>query len=138
MQTVRYYERSGLLNKPERKSSLYRVYSEDDVQRLHFILHAKALGFTLDEIKHILDLRKKQACPCGEVRRLGEERLEEVEGQIRQLTAFRDELARAIKQWKQIPDQAPTGDAICVLIERTMSRGVDNDSPSERKKKNGL
>src|SRR5438552_11453619 len=54
IQTVRYYERCGLLPKPERKPSRYRIYGEKDVHRLQFIRHAKALGFTLDEIKHVL------------------------------------------------------------------------------------
>ena len=54
IQTVRYYERCGLLPKPERKPSRYRIYGENDVYRLQFIRHAKTLGFTLDEIKHIL------------------------------------------------------------------------------------
>jgi len=122
VQTVRYYERCGLLDEPERKPSLYRIYGDDDLRRLRFILHAKGLGFTLDEIKHILNLRKKKACPCGEVRRMGERRLEELESQIQHLTAFRNELSRAVRKWKQVPDQAPSGDAICVLIERTMKK----------------
>src|SRR5262245_117339 len=121
VQTVRFYERSGLLKKPQRKPSLYRVYGEADLRQLRFILHAKTLSFTLDEIKHILELRKEQACPCGEVRRIGEKRLKELEKQIRELTTFHDELSRAVRKWNRIPDQEPSGDAICILIERTMS-----------------
>lgn len=122
VQTVRYYERYGLLRKPERKPSRYRVFGDRDVHHLRFILHSKTLGFTLDEIKHILHLREKQACPCGEVLRIGEERLTELEAQIEELTNFRNQLARAVKDWKKCPGKAPSGDAICVLIERTMSQ----------------
>jgi len=120
IQTVRYYERYGLLPKPERKPSRYRIYGESDIQRLQFVLHAKALGFTLDEIRHILELRRRQVCPCGEVRRLGEERLVQLDAQITELNRFRNKLARAVSQWQKCPGAAPAGDAICVLIERSL------------------
>src|SRR5206468_1247422 len=96
IQTIRYYERYGLLRQLERKPSRYRIYSDADVHRLQFIRHAKSLRFTLDEIKHILVLREKQACPCGEVRRIGEERLTQLDAQIAELTTFRNQLARAV------------------------------------------
>ena len=134
IQTVRYYERCGLLPKPERKPSRYRIYSENDVHRLRFIRHAKTLGFTLDEIKHILVLREKQVCPCGEVRRIGEERLTQIEDQIAELTRFRNQLARAVSQWRKSPDAAPSGDAICTLIERSMVETQKSMSSPERKK----
>jgi len=121
VQTVRYYERYGLLQQPERKPSRYRIYGDRDVHRLRFILQAKKLGFTLDQIKHFLQLRERRACPCGEVRKIGEERLAELQSQIEQLTKFRDQLASAVAQWKKCPDEVPSGDAICVLIERTMT-----------------
>ena len=135
VQTVRYYERYGLLQKPERKPSLYRIYRDNDVHRLRFILQAKALGFTLDEIKHILDLSQRRRCPCGEVLKIGQERLAELQSQIKQLTRFRDQLARAVMQWKKCPDEAPAGNAICVLIERTMAASDSLvSSLSERKR----
>ena len=130
VQTVRYYERCGLLRKPERKPSLYRVYSDADVRRLQFILHAKALGFTLDEIKQILDLSKRRACPCGEVLRIGQERLADLNAQIEQLARFRNQLADAVKDWQKCPQEAPSGDAICVLIERTMVESSNQKSNS--------
>ena len=120
VQTIRYYERCGLLPKPERKPSKYRIYTEEHKQRLKFILHAKTLGFTLDEIKEILELSGRRQCPCGRVVRIAEERLREMSAQLEQLERFRRELARVVASWKKSPQQAPSGDAICVLIERTM------------------
>jgi DNA-binding transcriptional MerR regulator len=120
VQTVRYYERYGLLRKPARKPSRYRVYEQSDVHRIRLILQAKTLGFTLDEIKHILCLSDRRACPCGEVVQIGEERLAELQIQIAELTKFRDQLARAMMQWKKCPEDAPSGNAIRILIERTM------------------
>jgi MerR family copper efflux transcriptional regulator len=130
VQTVRYYERSGLLGKADRKPSRYRIYSEKDVQRLRFIRHAKTLGFTPDEIKHVLQLREARTCPCGQVKNIGEERLAALEAQIAGLTRFRDQLAHAVREWKKCPDEAPQGDAICVLIERTM---METDRKGELK-----
>lgn len=121
VQTIRYYEQCGLMRKPERKPSRYRVYGENDVFRLRFILKAKTLGFTLDEIKHVLELSEKQACPCGDVQRLAEERLARVEAEIHELSKFRDGLARAIKRWQKSSEPALPGNGICVLIEQTMT-----------------
>ena len=112
----------------------YRIYGEKDVHRLQFIRHAKALGFTLDEIKHVLILREKEAYPCGEVRRIGEERLTQLDSQIAELTTFRNQLARAVSRWRRSPDAAPSGDAICTLIERSMAAIQKPASSLERKK----
>ena len=110
--------------------SRYRIYGEKDVQRLRFIRHAKTLGFTLEEIKRVLQLRERRTCPFGEVKNIGEERLALLEAQIAGLTKFRDQLARAVREWKKCPDEAPQGDAICVLIERTM---IEVDQKGEMK-----
>lgn len=138
VQTVRYYERYGLLRQAERKPSGYRVYSEKDVHRLRFILHAKKLGFTLEEIKRILKLREQRACPCGEVRKIGEEHLADLEAQIAELTKFRNQLARAVRQWKKSPDEAPSEDAICLLIEGTMMERPSRQFTRREKKSNAI
>ncbi|SRR5207249_932506 len=119
VQAVRYYERYGLLRKPERTPSRYRVYRDRDLFQLRFILKAKTLGFTLDEIKRVLELRQKQTCPCGEVLRFAEERLHRVEAEIDKLSKFRNRLRGAVKQWRNSPKSKLPGDAICVLIEAT-------------------
>src|SRR5438094_10195786 len=94
VQTVRYYERYGLLPKTERRPSLYRVYTDEHLRRLRFILHAKTLGFTLDEVKEILDLSRRQECPCGQVLHLAEQHLADVSRQIEQLQLLKRELSR--------------------------------------------
>ncbi len=121
VQTVRYYERYGLLRKPERTSARYRVYGEGDLLQLRFILKAKTLGFTLDEIKRVLELRQKRSCPCGEVLRFAEERLQQVEAEIDKLFKFRSRLHEAVKEWRTSSKPKLPGDAICVLIEQTMT-----------------
>lgn len=134
VQTIRYYERYGLLPTPERKSSSYRIYTAEHTRRLRFIIHAKTLGFMLEEIKKILDLSRKQQCPCGQVVRIAEQRLTEISEQLEQLSRFKRELTRAVSSWKKSPEQAPAGDAICVLIERTMvkERGNSHAIPKRR------
>jgi MerR family mercuric resistance operon transcriptional regulator len=120
VQTVRFYERRGLLPEPTRKESGYRIYGPDDLHRLRFIRHAKTLGFSLGEIAAILRMRAKGKCPCTEVTRIGEEHLRDLAQQIKQLSRFQAELSRAVKTWKRLGEQRVSADAICVLIERTM------------------
>lgn len=120
LETVRFYERRGLLPEPMRKESGYRIYGSDDLHRLRFIRQAKALGFSLNEIAMILRLRDKGKCPCGEVTKIGEKHLRDLGEQIKRLRSFHNELSRAVKNWKRLGEQRVSADAICVLIERTM------------------
>ena len=120
VQTIRFYERRGLLPEPQRKDSGYRIYGEEQLQRLRFIRQAKALRFALEEIGELLRMREKGLSPCCDVINIGERHLKEVERQITELERFRDELTRATNQWKRSgKPQLPAG-SICVLIERTM------------------
>ena len=123
VQTVWFYERQGLLPSPPRKESGYRLYGEADLKRLLFIRQAKALGFSLEEIRMILRMCERGQCPCASVLRLAEQHLETTERQISQLAAFRDELRGAIRKWKQSERQQLSADAFCILIENTMSGG---------------
>jgi DNA-binding transcriptional MerR regulator len=120
IQTVRFYERQGLLPDPGRTDSGYRVYAEVHLRQLRFIRQAKALGFSLQEIRDILRMRDRGQCPCGKVITLGERHLQNIEGQIQRLESFRRELSKALKQWQRSGARQVPGDAICVLIERTM------------------
>src|SRR5690606_12466679 len=79
VQTVRYYERRGLLPKPKRRASGYREYTEIDVARLEFIRRAQALGFTLSEIEQLLALRVDPRTTPEDVHHAVEEKIEAVE-----------------------------------------------------------
>jgi len=111
--TIRYYEDLGLLSEPERTESGYRLYAESDVERLRFILSAKALGLSLNEIKDIVDLWASGTAPCGHVSRLLEDKLSVLDAKIRELTAFRDEL-RSYKE--QIDALGPQPGVACAHI----------------------
>ncbi len=78
--TVRYYERTGLLRRPPRSASNYRLYGEEDVYRVRFIKAAQAPGFTLDDVPELL-----RPSPCRKVQRRIEERLDKVSARMREL-----------------------------------------------------
>jgi DNA-binding transcriptional MerR regulator len=122
VQTVRFYERKGLLPEPERRESGYRIYSPNDLRLLRFIRQAKALSFSLDEIRDILKMRGRGECPCADVIAIAQRHLRDVEGQLETLAKFRDELSRAVRTWKRSGEQTLSADAICTLIERTMDK----------------
>ena len=85
IETVRYYEREGLLREPPRTASGYRQYNDDDVRRLAFIRRAKTLGFSLREIRELLGLTEQRAASAREVKELASAKLEHVREQIRDL-----------------------------------------------------
>jgi DNA-binding transcriptional MerR regulator len=117
---VRFYEQAGLLPRPPRTGTGYRVYGTSDVRRLELVRHAKSLGFSLKEIGRILRLREQGSCPCGEVISMLERHLSNTDEQIQRLRRFRGEVAKTLTEWKRSPDDAVPGEVICGLIERTM------------------
>jgi MerR family copper efflux transcriptional regulator len=133
VQTVRFYERQGLMPSAPRKESGYRLYDEADLKRLLFIRQAKALGFSLEEIRTILKMRERGQCPCGSVLRLAEQHLVTIDHQLRQLSRFRDELRRVVQQWKRSDRQQLSADAFCVLIENTMREASPRGKTRERR-----
>jgi DNA-binding transcriptional MerR regulator len=95
IETIRYYEREGILPEPPRTASGYRQYSDADRWRLAFIRRGKALGFTLKEIAELLGAGEQRS--VDEVVNLAEKRLALVERDIEALTARRDQLHRLIE-----------------------------------------
>ena len=85
VETIRFYERKGLLPEPPRMESGYRSYPEENVQRIRFIKRAQQLGFSLKEIQELLNLRSDQTANCVEMRMLTEKKITEVRGKINDL-----------------------------------------------------
>ena len=96
LETVRYYERIGLLPKPARTGSGYRSYSDDDVRRLRFITRGRELGFSLDEIRSLLQLSSDPGLSCSEVDQLARTHLGEIEQRVKELSRMAKELRRTI------------------------------------------
>lgn len=97
IETVRFYERQGLLDEPPRGDSGYRQYEEAVIDQLRFIRRAKELGFTLKEIKELLDLRVDSATPCGEVKKRAEAKIVDIESKIRTLQRMKRSLVKLTK-----------------------------------------
>ena len=96
LETVRYYERRGLLPKPPRLASGYRAFDPDAVQRVWFIKHAQALGFSLKEVRDLLALRITPGKSCADVRRRAETKLADIEAKIAGLRAMKRALSEFV------------------------------------------
>ena len=94
VETIRFYEREGLIEEPPRRESGYRQYPEDTVHRLRFIRRAKELGFTLKEIKELLALRIEPETTCEDIRRRAEAKIGDIEEKIRTLNKMKGALKK--------------------------------------------
>lgn len=116
IEALRFYERSGLLGRPGRTQSGYRVYDAEVLTRLDFIKRAQILGFSLQEIKQIIADKQAGRSPCQEVRRIVRHRLDELDEKMREMRRYRKELGAAFAKWEE------TGELdghVCGLIEDT-------------------
>lgn len=97
VETVRYYEREGLLEEPARSPSGYRQYDDGVVKRLQFIRQAKAFGFTLKEIKELLSLRNSPGVDCAEIRSRAVKKIVEIRSKIESLDRIKSALEKMIQ-----------------------------------------
>ena len=119
VQTLHYYERIGLLPKPTRSEANYRLYSPDALRRVRFIKKAQALGFKLEEIKQILDLKSHGRAPCRKVTELGQKHLRDIDARLAQLRRYRREVARSLTSWREkTAHRRNCAGEFCDLIER--------------------
>ena len=112
-ETIRYYEREGLLAAPARLPSGYRIFPEESVQRIRFIKRAQKLGFSLHEIKELLSMRLElTGRECAAVKRMAAEKIVEVDQKIQALAAMRSVL-------KQLEEQCPGSGPLsgCPIVE---------------------
>jgi len=96
VETVRFYERRGLIRRPAAQTG-YRQYTGEDARRIRFVRRAQGLGFTLKEIKAVLDLNSGARVTCGDIRRRADDKLREVESKIRDLRRMKRSLERLSK-----------------------------------------
>jgi len=123
IETVRYYERRKLLMPTARKPSGYRLYGEDVARRLRFIKNAQALGFTLEEIAGLLNLRVDSEARCGDVQRRAQAKLAKVEAKLKDLESMARVLRSLIRSCKagQPTDRCP----ILKSLEANERRATD-------------
>jgi len=112
VETIRYYERRGLLAQPPRRASGYRQYPWRAVRRVRFIRRAQALGFTLKEIEELLALRVDDERSCADVRALARAKLEDIERRVAELQEMGRALARVARRCR---GRGPTSE--CPILE---------------------
>lgn len=114
---VRHYSRIGLLKPFRNEDNGYKLYNRNDLHRLLFIRRAKYLGYTLADIRGILDEARHGNSPCPHVRRIIQKRIEENRAKLAELTRLQDRMEEALREWHDLPDGMPNGSSVCYLIE---------------------
>jgi DNA-binding transcriptional MerR regulator len=121
-ETIRYYERIGLIPKPSRQANGYRLYGEADLERLNFIRSARALNFSLQEIAQILASRDRHEPPCKHVMDLIQSHIDEVEKRIRELQQLKGELVSLYTAGQDLPEDVQMRSCVCHLIQISETR----------------
>jgi Hg(II)-responsive transcriptional regulator len=112
VQTLRYYERRGLLPEPERSESGYRSYGTQAVRTVRFVKRAQTLGFALEEIESLLELAAGGPESCDAAKALATEKLAHLEQKIADLTAMHDSLRQLVATCRRSPSRR-----LCPLLE---------------------
>lgn len=113
VETIRYYERRGLIKQPTKPKIGYRQYDSETLQRLLFIKRAKSLGFSLDEIENLLTLSEGR---CADVQSLAEQKLNRIKAKVKDLKRLEDVLQDLVRQCSSNVDQAH-----CPIIETLLN-----------------
>ena len=130
-QTLRYYERRGLLPKTGRLASGYREYDPATVGLVRFIKNAQELGFTLNEIRELITLRANRSQSSEDVRRVATRKIEEMDRRIRRLSEMKDELAELVEQCSatRCKDDCVIIDAFDDACRVSMTQPIHGDHP---------
>ena len=113
--TLRHYERKGLLAPQRRSANGYREYHESALDRVRLIRSALSVGFTLDELSRVLKLRDRGGAPCQQVRALAEAKLREAEARLIEIRELRDRLLSLLAQWDELIEVSGNGDRAGLL-----------------------
>jgi DNA-binding transcriptional MerR regulator len=128
--TVRFYERRGLLPAAPRSASGYRVFPREALARVQLIRGALSIGFTVSELAAILGERDGGGAPCHRVRELAAKKLVALEARLRDLRAWRRELRRTLGEWDRVLRKTPRGkqarllDAFVAAHPKSHTRGA--------------
>lgn len=125
--TLRYYSDLGLLQPVQRGDNGYRYYSQSASSQVEFIKKAQTLGFTLDEIKRILDVRDRGEIPCSLVQSLLDDKIEQLQIQIEQMSLFKTELEEYRTTWVNNPHPQSKSEEVCPLISSVSLHSIPKD-----------
>ena len=128
--TIRHYTRIGLLQPSRNSQNNYKIYQPSDATRLHFIVAAKELGFTLAEITEILGRAAHGKSPCPMMREIIVRRIEENKRRIKDLQKLQKKMEKSLGDWNKLKDSMPNGTSVCRLIE-----SVAEEKPERKKTK---
>ena len=131
--TVRYYERIGLLPEAERSPSGYRLYGDEAVERLRFIKRAQRFGLRLEAIAELLDVRQRGLCPCGHTRRMLEDRVAELDEEMSSLARLRADIVSMVDDLPESPPASAEWQCGSDLIQIT-SANPFGDEPTMKEK----
>lgn len=130
--TLRHYERLGILKEPPRTNAGYRLYSADALSRVLLIRNALAVGFTLDELTGILRVRDSGGSPCLHVAELAHEKVGQLDTQIAQLIQLRDSLKMTVKEWEHRLQKTPKGNRAGLL--ESLPQRKDFKTPATKRR----
>ncbi len=122
---VRYYTQIGLLTPSRDSDNGYRQFSTTDIYRVRFIRRAKLLGFKLSDIQRILADADAGQSPCREVRQIITRRANENRKRLQELNALQSRIESAVDVWESMPDQLPSHESLCHLIDAVAEMGGD-------------
>ena len=132
--TIRHYERIGVLPLVPRTSSGYRMYDNQAIERVHLVRRALRLGFTLPELSEILRVRDEGGAPCRRVLALTEEKLRSLEQQIKELQQTQRYMKTLVRQWRQKLQRAKPGSKV-MLLQSLPAESVNSIANSSRRKR---
>jgi DNA-binding transcriptional MerR regulator len=126
--TLRHYERLGVLARPRRSDAGYRLYATEAIQRVQLVRRALSVGFSLAELVRILKVRDNGGAPCKQVRELAATKLSQIERQLEELQLMRQHLRQLLSTWDERLDQTPPGQRAGLL---EMLSGPVNPPPKK-------
>ena len=115
--TIRHYERKGVIRGVVRDTSGYRRYAPEVIDRVRIVRKALAIGFTLDELAKIFKQRASGEAPCRNVHRLAVRKLDELDQRIEEMITLRRALARSVSAWEKKLEQTKEGEPAHLLDE---------------------
>ncbi|MCI0412611.1 MerR family transcriptional regulator [bacterium] len=118
--TIRYYERKGLIQRPERSQNRYRKYPVESLDRVRIIRSALAVGFTIAELSKIFQIRDRGGNPCHRVQQVAQEKLKAIEVQIKELIRAKQDLQSCVDEWESL--LAHTGPGKRALLLEKLAR----------------
>jgi DNA-binding transcriptional MerR regulator len=122
IETIRYYEREGIVAKPDRSAGGRRLYTPDEIAKLRFVKRCRDLGFPIAIIQTFLSLTDELGRPCGEVKSMAEDHLVEINAKIENLTRLREAL-------QSLSRNCDEGTASCPMLDALMS-----DEPTDERR----